>query len=181
MSVETATIVDRFESSLAELDVPVSHTTPAEFDRAIREAIEEPAVGTQLPFEGFDLPEEVNTSPTPTSLRAATTGVTAAVFGIADYGSVAIRSTPEGAEPVSLFVDKHVAVLRRSDVLADMPTAIDRLGPSLRGGDSVVLATGPSATADMGALVRGAHGPEDVTVVLVDADGHASDAGGDDT
>jgi len=30
------------------------------------------------------------------------------------------------------------------------------------------LATGPSATADMGALVRGAHGPERVHVLLID-------------
>jgi L-lactate dehydrogenase complex protein LldG len=31
-----------------------------------------------------------------------------------------------------------------------------------------VLATGPSATADMGELVLGAHGPESVHVVILD-------------
>jgi L-lactate dehydrogenase complex protein LldG len=45
------------------------------------------------------------------------------------------------------------------------------LGPRCReDGTDVIVATGPSATADMGALVTGAHGPKAVHAVLVDRD-----------
>jgi len=37
-----------------------------------------------------------------------------------------------------------------------------------RDGDDVILATGPSATADMGDLVLGAHGPRAVHALLLE-------------
>jgi L-lactate dehydrogenase complex protein LldG len=101
-------------------------------------------------------------------LDAATTGVTAAGLAIADYGSLLLRATPDGSEPVSLFPDLHVAVLRASDIVPDMETALSRFGEDCRDRrQSAIVATGPSATADMGALVRGAHGPTEVHVVVV--------------
>jgi len=49
-----------------------------------------------------------------------------------------------------------------------MADAFAWLGPRAREEDiDVILATGPSATADMGGLVRGAHGPKEVHVVLL--------------
>ena len=53
--------------------------------------------------------------------------------------------------------------------LDEITAAFERLGPTLRN-DAVttILATGPSATADMGALVKGAHGPMEVHVLLVE-------------
>jgi L-lactate dehydrogenase complex protein LldG len=125
-------------------------------------------VGVRLPFEGVSLPDSVQVDPTPADLRAATTGVTAATLAVADYGSILLESDPEGTEAVSLFPDRHVAVLDSRDVVPDMRTAFAELGPKLREGASGVLATGPSATADMGELVRGAHGPETVEVVVLD-------------
>ncbi|MFC4247402.1 LUD domain-containing protein [Natribaculum luteum] len=174
MSVETGAIVERFETSLAELDVAVTRTRPTAFESTLEEVVREPAVGTPLPFASVSLPAWVDARPTPATLESAATGVTAASFGIADYGSVVLPSTPEGAEQVSLFPELHVPVLRERDLIADMPTAIDRLGPRLRDGESAIVATGPSATADMGALVRGAHGPEAVHVILLE-DGEVSD------
>jgi L-lactate dehydrogenase complex protein LldG len=50
-----------------------------------------------------------------------------------------------------------------------MPEAFSWLGERIREDrGSAVVATGPSATADMGALVRGAHGPKEVHVVILD-------------
>jgi L-lactate dehydrogenase complex protein LldG len=161
--------VTTFEASLDRLDVDWTHTTDDGLGDVLREVATEPAVGTPLPFEAT-LPEWVNTDPAPHELEMASTGVTAARLGVADYGSVVLPSTPDGAEPVSLFPDLHVAVLRTSDVVPGMGEAFDFLGEAFRDGDhsSAVLATGPSATADMGALVRGAHGPKDVHVVMLD-------------
>jgi L-lactate dehydrogenase complex protein LldG len=95
--------------------------------------------------------------------------VTPAAFAVAEYGSLAIRSRPDGDEPVSLYPERHVAVVAASDVLPDMDAAFERLAASFgRGEDSVVFATGPSATGDMGALVEGVHGPREVHVVVVE-------------
>ncbi|PHQ46645.1 hypothetical protein DJ68_06205, partial [Halorubrum sp. C3] len=93
-------------------------------------------------------------------------------LGVAEYGSVALEADPAGTEPVSLFVDRHVVVLREADIVPDMPDAFDWLGPRARDESAdVVFATGPSATADMGGLVHGAHGPKEVHVVLLRDDG----------
>lgn len=161
--------VTTFEDSLERLEVDWTHTTREELADVLREVATEPAVGTPLPFD-VSLPDWVNTEPTPNELDEAKTGITAAGLGIADYGSVVLPSTPEGAEPVSLFPGLHVAVLRTADIVPGMAEAFGYLGEEFRDGahSSAIIATGPSATADMGELVKGAHGPKDVHVVMLD-------------
>ncbi|AFZ74154.1 LutC/YkgG family protein [Natronobacterium gregoryi] len=179
MSVESASFVEQFESRLADLEVSVTRTEPDEdqFADVLETVVADhdhdldAVVGTRIPFSSVSLPNWIDDDPTPATLEAATTGVTAASLGIADYGSVVLPATPDGSEPVSLFPDLHVPVLRERDLVADMPTAIELLGPDLRDGKSAIVATGPSATADMGALVKGAHGPKDVHVVLLEDGG----------
>jgi L-lactate dehydrogenase complex protein LldG len=161
--------VATFEDSLERLEVGWTHTSTANLGDVLREVAADPAIGTPLPFEGASLPDWVNDDPTPADLRTAKTGITAAGIGIADYGTVVLPSTAEGSEPVSLFPDTHVPVLRAADVVPGMPEAFSLLGEEFRAdGGSAILATGPSATADMGALVKGAHGPKDVHVVILD-------------
>ncbi len=166
MSAEPITT---FESSLGEVGVELVQTTSDQFESALIPLLNAPAVGTQLPFENVSLPDTVETDPTVQELETAETGVTAAGYAIADYGSVVIQGGPDGEEPVSLYADEHVAVIAGSDVLPDMDTTFDRLAEDIRSGTGqAIIATGPSATADMGALVKGAHGPMDVTVVLLE-------------
>jgi len=103
-----------------------------------------------------------------TALEQARTGVSAARLAIASYGSLVLDYDGAG-EAVSLLPTRHVAVVRATDVVPDMKAAFQRIGPLLRARpSSLVLATGPSATADMGALVRGAHGPETVHVLILE-------------
>ncbi|QWC20166.1 LUD domain-containing protein [Halorubrum sp. 2020YC2] len=165
-----------FTGRLDDLGVAVSAGPPAECAAMIDAAAGEPAVGVPLARSGPDgfvdspaaLPDRVETDPTTAALRAAHTGVTAASLGVAEYGSVALEADPAGTEPVSLFVDRHVVVLRERDLVPDMPDAFEWLGPRARDESvDVVFATGPSATADMGGLVHGAHGPKEVHVVLL--------------
>ncbi|MBX0323189.1 LUD domain-containing protein [Halomicroarcula sp. F13] len=163
-----------FESSLAEYDVPVTRTDRAAVATTVAEVADPPAVGVALDEtfgdDAFSLTDtDVTVDPTPAELQAALTGVTGARLGVGDYGTVALDQTERGSELVSLFVDTHVVVVREADLVAEMETAIESLGDAVeesRG--STILATGPSATADMGALVRGAHGPKDVHVVVTE-------------
>jgi L-lactate dehydrogenase complex protein LldG len=166
MSVEP---IPTFEASLDEVGVDLVRTVSDRFESTLSPLLDAPAVGTPLPFENVSLPDVVETDPTIAELEAAETGVTAAGYGIADYGSVVIQGGADGEEPVSLYADEHIAVVAASDVLPDMDATFDRLAEDIRSGAGhAIIATGPSATADMGALVKGAHGPMDVTVVLLE-------------
>jgi L-lactate dehydrogenase complex protein LldG len=162
-----------FESTLEERDLAasVTVTSVAEFPERIPDLLEAPVVAADLPFEGVSYEElgvEVSRSPSPTELDAARTGITAAGLGIADYGTVTIRSTPGGEEFVSLYPERHVVCVAASDIVPDVPTAFERLAEEFEEGrDSQILATGPSATGDMGGIVRGVHGPQEVHVVTV--------------
>ena len=159
-----------FGSSLEGLGVGWTRVEAAGFSEALADVVEEPAVGVPLPFDGVSLADtSVEVDPTPAALEAATTGVTPVGLGIADYGSILVEHSLAGEEPVSLFVDVHVAVLAESDVVPDMPAAFGRMGESFRAGrDDAIIATGASATADMGALVEGVHGPEEVHVIVLE-------------
>lgn len=166
---ETQPTLDRFIERLADFDVTHSVTTPDSVADAIEEELNPPGIGVELPEGMGSLPPVVETHPAPTDLRAAATGVTEAALGIASYGSVVLPTTPEGVEPVSLFSEKHIAVLDRKKIVPEMSDAVDRLGDRFRQDhESTIIATGSSATADMGALVKGAHGPKTVHVVIVD-------------
>ena len=159
---------DRFERTVGAYDVGVRRVQPSAVRETIADLLSGPAVGTPLDIEDASLPEAVTTGPTTAELEAAETGVTTASLAIAEYGSVVLRATPEGSEPISLFNDLHVVVLQESDIVPDMATAFEWFGDELRETrDSAIIATGPSATADMGALVQGAHGPKEVEVIVV--------------
>ena len=166
-----ATSLTRFEDALVDHDCEVTRTTVDGFDGALAAALREPAVGASLGDPELSLPADVQTVPTPAQLQAAASGVTPVAFAVADHGTVAIPSTASGVEPVSLYSDRHVAVVREAQVVPDTGAAFDELGPALaedRG--SVVMATGPSATGDMGALVQGVHGPSEVHVIVVESE-----------
>ncbi|THE62854.1 lactate utilization protein C [Salinadaptatus halalkaliphilus] len=165
----TTDTVGRFERELEALEVGFTRVRAADASDAIETALEEPAVGVSLPFDGVSLPDSVRRAPTAGDLVDARTGVTPATFAIAEYGSVAIESRAAGDEPVSLYPERHVAVVAESDVVPDLSAGFDRLVPAFEDGeDSLVFATGRSATADMGGLVHGVHGPGEVHVIVLE-------------
>lgn len=167
-------IRSEFETSLDEVDVTVTLTDWQSLSADIDDSITAPAVGVALgePL-GLDAdPLEataVEVDPTPAALREATTGVTAASLAIAEYGSLVLTIDDRASELVSLFVEEHVVLLRESALVSDMASTIDALeGRVTETGESAIVATGPSATADMGELVLGAHGPKKVHLIVVE-------------
>ena len=162
--------IPTFADALASNHVDANRIETDEFEETLSRVVTKPAVGAPFPFDGVScVHTPVTESPSPLELTATQTGVTAARFGIADYGSLVVESGTEATERVSLYPSHHVAVLQASDVLSDMESAFERLADrSEAGATSAVLATGPSSTADMGELVYGAHGPESVMVVLLE-------------
>lgn len=167
----SATALDSLVTALGTLDVPCEHTTREGFAETLATHLRGQSVGVELEGLPVSLSEtDVAVDPTPAALKGATTGVTPASFAIADYGSVVIPDDDAGSELASLFVDRHVAVVDEREIVPDMEAAFDRFGEAFRDDhQSGIIATGPSATADMGELVRGAHGPSEVHVVVVGA------------
>ncbi len=94
-------------------------------------------------------------------------GLTGALAGIADTGSLVIPGGPGRPLTASLVPAIHIAVLRASQILPSLEQAI-RL-PEIATAPASVLITGPSRTADIEmTLTIGAHGPAELHVFLVD-------------
>lgn len=166
----TTAILETFERSVAGLPTELQRTTSASFDETLARCLVGPAVGVPLPFDGLSLAgHPVALDPTPDELEAAAVGVTPAGPAIAEYGTVVVTSDAAGAEQISLYPRTHIAVLAASQVVATLADAVERLAGAVESGlTSAVLTTGPSATADMGAPVFGAHGPENLHVLLLE-------------
>ena len=164
MAATTEQFIDRLE----DFDVSWTITPADEAEAAIETATTTPAVGVAPSIDGVSLPPTVEQELSPAALEAAATGVTEAVLGVADYGSLVLPTTRSGVEPVSLFADQHIAVLRAADIVPGMAAALAEQADACRDDDwSGIIATGASATADMGALVTGAHGPKTVHAIIV--------------
>ncbi|MGQ3413822.1 LUD domain-containing protein [Natrinema sp. LN54] len=161
--------VTEFRQSLSDLDTPTTVVPPDELGATLADVVEAPAVGAELPFDDLSLADApVTLDPSPSQLRAAATGVTGSRMGIASLGTVAVESRADGDEFVGLYPSRHVVVIRASDIRTDLSEAFDWLRAEFAAGRrSFVLATGPSSTGDMGALVQGVHGPEEVHIVIV--------------
>jgi len=165
MSPGSETLAD----TLAAVDVESVRVPRADLGAAIEEFAEGATVGVADETWPDPLPASVTWDPTPAALWAATTGVTPAAFAIAEYGSLVLPTSPPAAELVSLYAERHVAVLSAADVVETMEAAIDRLDAAIPDAyRDAIIATGPSATADMGALVKGAHGPRAVRVIVLE-------------
>ena len=90
-------------------------------------------------------------------------GVTNAICGLADTGSVLIADGEGSPLHASLLPEIHIAVLKSSDILASLPDAMNLVKDK-----NAVFITGPSRTADIEmTLTIGVHGPKEIHVFVV--------------
>ena len=91
-------------------------------------------------------------------------GVTNAICGLADTGSILIVDGEGDPLKASLLTEIHIAVLRESDILPSLADAVHLTRQS----KAAVFITGPSRTADIEmSLTIGMHGSGEVHVFLV--------------
>ena len=99
---------------------------------------------------------------------AADVGITSADYALADTGSLVMIASPREARLVSLLPPAHIAVVPRDRILTGLDELFSVLPDPAAVTSSMVLITGPSRTADIEQiLVRGVHGPGQITVVVV--------------
>jgi L-lactate dehydrogenase complex protein LldG len=95
-------------------------------------------------------------------------GLTGALAGLADTGSLALVSGPGRGRIASLLPPAHVAVLRADQIVPSFGAFLVAHPHVADEGSNLVLITGPSRTADIEmTLTRGVHGPGHVHVVII--------------
>jgi L-lactate utilization protein LutC len=92
-------------------------------------------------------------------------GVSEALYGLVDTGSVVLAASPEEPRASSLLPDVHVSLLREDRILPGLAELFEALGGDLP--SALAIVTGPSRSGDIEqTLVVGVHGPGEVHVVL---------------
>jgi L-lactate dehydrogenase complex protein LldG len=101
--------------------------------------------------------------------READVGVTSALWGVAETGSVLISSAAPGGRAPSLVPPVHVVYLTTDRIVPTTAELWRRIKDMNERPSALVLVTGPSKSADIGnELMVGVHGPGELHVVLVE-------------
>jgi L-lactate dehydrogenase complex protein LldG len=106
------------------------------------------------------------------SLERCSVGITACDALIAQTGSILLTARSAGGRTLSVLPPHHVVIATTDQLLPDLPAAFELLYAKY--GDNypsfATFITGPSRTGDIERiLVLGAHGPRELTVLLVGA------------
>ena len=104
------------------------------------------------------------------SLERCSVGITACDALIAQTGSILLTARSAGGRALSVLPPHHVVLATADQLLPDLPAAFELL--LVKYGDNypsfATFITGPSRTGDIERiLVLGAHGPRDLTIILV--------------
>ena len=99
--------------------------------------------------------------------------VTPTFAGIAETGSLMVRSGPATPNSLHFLPDAHIALLRREAIVGAYEDGWARLTQQSNAlPRSVTLITGPSRSSDIERTVQiGVHGPRRLHIVLIDGQG----------
>lgn len=100
-------------------------------------------------------------------------GITGVDAGIASTGSLVLSSGQGKFRTASLLPDKHIALINSSQLVPDFETWIqaekDSGTKAFKESSNTVIISGPSKTADIAQeLIKGAHGPRQVHIILIE-------------
>jgi L-lactate dehydrogenase complex protein LldG len=94
--------------------------------------------------------------------------VTPCLALIAETGTAVVSARLSDGRRPGLVAPVHVIEARADQLVPDLASALELVGPELLRSSSVTLVTGPSRTGDIEQLlIQGVHGPGQVHVVFV--------------
>ena len=117
-----------------------------------------------LPLLRTDRPYDVQ------ELEACDVGISECDALIAQTGSVLVTNRSAGGRALSVLPPHHVVLVRRTQLVADLPAAFELLQQKYADNypSMISFITGPSRTGDIERiLVLGAHGPKKLTVLCL--------------
>jgi|HubBroStandDraft_5_1064220.scaffolds.fasta_scaffold167695_2 L-lactate utilization protein LutC len=174
--------LDRTEGDAVPAPPPVRLTPHAEFDRvrrftdaltALGGSVIEVAGASQAreqldmmlagkTFVSFD--EDFSRD----ACSAAEIGVSSPQYALADTGTLVFLTESGEARLISLLPPRHIALIERDKILSGLDELLSLVPLPGVNSSAMLLITGPSRTADIEMrLVRGVHGPGEVTVMIV--------------
>jgi L-lactate dehydrogenase complex protein LldG len=166
-------LLERFTTELEALGGKVTECLESELAGLILGLLMGKGIRAVMAWDGAQLPRgllevlqgggiDVSLNPDP-SIRA---GITGAVAGVAETGTLVIPSGAGRPLTASLLPEVHIAVLRMANIYPSLSQVLNL--PEVREASAVALVSGPSRTADIEmALTIGVHGPGEVYVFLV--------------
>jgi len=169
LTTEPVSLVSLFTQELTKVSGSIIHTNANDLTNKVIEFLKTRDI-QHIHLEPHVLDESIlqkagitiSHAPDP-ALRA---GVTKAICGLADTGSVVIVDGEGYPLQASLLPEIHIAVLRASHILPSLGDAMAL--PLVRESRSAVVITGPSRTGDIEmSHTIGVHGPGEVHVFLV--------------
>jgi L-lactate dehydrogenase complex protein LldG len=98
------------------------------------------------------------------------TGFTAADWGVAETGTLVIRSDSEDLRIATMLTDIHVVLLPLSRIRPDLPSLENELGQLMKASPGyLAFITGASRTADIErVLTIGVHGPLELHILVIE-------------
>jgi L-lactate dehydrogenase complex protein LldF len=159
-------LADQFTNELVDIGVIVHRLPEKELSASLEELLHDQCIERVLVDEigeKYVTQTPIVRNPDPT-IRV---GITGALVGIAESGSLVLVGGAGHSLATSLLPDIHIAILRVSDLV---PTLLDALTrPEIQAASAAVIITGPSRTGDIEmTLSIGVHGPKEVHVFLID-------------
>ena len=121
-------------------------------------------------LDGFRREPNVVSNPSGEELKTIRAGVTEAFCGVASTGSVCVSLEGGTGGPISMLTRVHVVLLDARTIVPRPGDLFSPQGGRVKppGAGSFTFITGPSATADMGPLVRGVHGPGRLHIIILE-------------
>lgn len=173
-AADPAGLVDRFSARVADYRATVVRTTPERVSTAVSATLADldparVAVPTGLPDAWAPTGARDGAALTADDLRAVEAVVTACRVAIAETGTIVLdHAADQGPRRLTLVPDRHVCVVRASQLVPDLDDAFLALRPAPHA-PPLTFVSGPSATSDIELRrVEGVHGPRTLVVVLVD-------------
>lgn len=158
--VAAVDVPDAVVAGLAATGATSSVVVPVGLDEAWVSAVR--AAGLEVRVDEPQLSHE--------QLNSTDAVVTAASSAIADTGTIVLtHDADQGRRAISLVPDRHVCVVRASQVVSDVPESIAAVKPAVVAGRPLTMISGGSATSDIElSRVDGVHGPRQLYVIVVD-------------
>ena len=171
-------LVNRFSEELIALEGTLTYcyidkdskASSDELQRNIRAFLQDKGVKKIQAWESNQLPEKLVSSLQSSGINIVNEpdpeiriGLTGALAGIAETGSLVIPSGPGRPLTASLLPEIHLAVLRASDIYENLAQVLKL--PDIRESASAVVISGPSRTGDIEMThTIGVHGPMELHV-----------------
>ena len=167
--------LDRFEARARAADASVTRlpdwsALPAAVAGALRERNLPAAIrmGTEPRFAALDW-GGLETSRGP-GREEEPVGLSRAVFGLAETGTLALASGPENPVTLTFLAETHLVALEAADVMGGFEDFWAAWRASGHDPRTLNFVTGPSRSADIGQTLQlGAHGPVALHIFLIGA------------